>query len=271
MNISKEDIKLLGLSRKELMVLDALREGNTTPALISRATKVSRPAIYEILMRFKDRGIARSTIKNGKLQWALAKEKDLEAELYATKRQLLNIKEGIKEVWGVGDSAVTVHRGAPAIRALVQSMFKDNKDQKVFGIQGDVVDIGWNRIFGVEGTNELNRLIKKNMIIIEGIIPAGWFERQIGLFGKKWAEEFVGRAAITHEIDGRYFKHGGQIFMFQNSLYLMAMNEEIVIEVRNSEIQKMILSLMLFIQENSKKIDVNSIVRNLVEKKIDTP
>ncbi|MAG12232.1 hypothetical protein CL630_00255 [bacterium] len=72
--------------------------------------------------------------------------------------------------------------------------------------------------------------------------------------------------SATHEIDEEYFKHGGQVWVFRNSLYLIAMNEEIIIEVRNSEIQKLILSMFRFIQDNSKKIDVNALLRGLIEK-----
>lgn len=121
-------------------------------------------------------------------------------------------------------------------------------------------------MFGVEGTNELNRFIRKNKIITEGIIPHGWFERQIKLLGRKWAQDFEGRMAITHTIDEEYFKHGGQIWMFKEILYLIAMNEEIIIEVRNSEIQKLVLSMFSFIQDNSEKIDTNELLRKLIDK-----
>jgi len=263
--LSNEQIRLLGLSRKEIRVFDALRSGDTTPLTISGHTKISRPAIYEILQRLKNRGLAKSNIINGKKYWSQAKDRDLEEELYSTKRQLLNIKKGVEEVRGISDSMVVVHRGGPAIRKLLNTIIKDNKDERLYGIQGDVVLIGWNKVFGVEGTNELNREIKKNRIIVEAIVPHGWLERQTKLLGEKWAKNFEGRMAVTHEIDEEYFKHGGQIWVFRNSLYLIAMNEEIIIEVRNSEIQKLILSMFRFIQDNSKKIDVNALLRGLIE------
>ena len=264
MKLSPENIKLLGLSRAEIKVLDALRAEKNTPLLIAEYSKVSRPAVYEILDRLHKRGIVKSNIKNGKKYWSQAKERDLEQELYETKKELFDIEDGVEEVRGLSDSTVVVHRGGEAIRKLLGNLFKEHKDQRFHAIQGDVVVIGWNKIFGIEGTNELNRDIKKNRIIMEGILPYGWFERQTKLLGKKWAEDFEGRAAVTHEIDEEYFDHGGQIFIFRNSLYLMAMNEEIIIEVRNSEIQKLILSMFCFIQDNSRKIDVNRILRELI-------
>lgn len=264
MKLSNKNLKLLGLSPKEIKVLDALIIGNTTPLAIYWFTEISRPAIYEILARLKSRGLIGSYIKDGKTYWRMARNRDIEETIYEAKRQLLGIEEGVEEVRGASDATVIVHRGASAIRALLSSLFKDNKEQKLYAMQGDVVDIGWNKIFGVEGINEINQLIKKNRIITEGIIPEGWFERQFKLLGEEWAEEFVGRAAITHEIEERYFKHGGQVFVFKDSLYLIAMNEEIIIEIRNSEIQKLILAMFRFIEDNSKKIDVNSVLRQLI-------
>jgi len=265
MKLSSEQIRLLGLSRSELRVLDAIYDGRSTPLIITTHTKVSRPAVYEIIERLHGRGLIRSTIRNGKKYWIKAKLQDLEQELYNSKKQLFGIDEGVEEVRGLSDSLVTVHRGDEAIRKLLRGILVENKDTRLSTIQGDAVVIGWNKVFGVEGTNELNRFIKKNRIIVEAIMPFGWFERQTKLLGTKWARDFEGRMSINHEIDEHYFEHGGQIWMFKNSVYFVAMNEEIVIEVRNSEIQRLIMAMFNFIQDNSKKFDVNARLRELIE------
>ena len=100
-------------------------------------------------------------------------------------------------------------------------------------------------------------------------MPFGFFERQTKALGKKWAQDFEGRMAVNHEIDEEYFQHGGQIWIFKKSVYLIAMNEEIIIEVRNSEIQKLLLSMFSFIQDNSQKFDVNARLRKLLGKEED--
>ena len=266
MKFTKEQLRLLGLSRSELLVLCAIYENKDTPLLITAHTKVSRPAIYEILPRLHARGIIRSTIRKGKKYWVPAKLQDIEQALYDTKKQLLNVAEGVEEVRGLSDSLVTVHRGGEAIRKLLRGILKENKNQRLFAIQGDTVVIGWNKVFGVEGTNELNRFIKQNQIIVEGIVPLGWFERQSKIMGQSWLKDFEGRMAINHEISEEYFDHGGQIWMFKNSIYFVAMNEEVVIEVRNSEIQKLIAAMFAFIQDNSRKFDVNARLRQLIAK-----
>lgn len=266
MKLAPAQLEILGLSHTEVKVLDAVWVGQDTPLLIARYTKVSRPAVYEILDRFKKRGLVKTNIRDGKRYWSPAKARDLEEALYSTKRALLRIEEGVEEVRGVSDATVIVHRGGEAIRALIRSMFRDHKHERMYGIQGDLVNIGWNKVFGVDATNELNRWVKSNRIIVEAIVPHGLFERLTARNGVQWARDFEGRAAVTHTIPEEYFEHGGQIFIMKDSLYLLAMNEELVIEVRNSEMQKLILSMFAFIQDHSKKIDVNALLRDLVAK-----
>ena len=48
------------------------------------------------------------------------------------------------------------------------------------------------------------------------------------------------------------------------TIFLMALNEELVIKIRNSEIQKMILSIFEFMQDNSHVVDANELLRTLI-------
>lgn len=259
-----ENLKLLGLSKKEQKVLTALQAGSDTPVKLSKVTDVSRTAIYAILLNLKKRGIVISHIQNGKKHWTLASEREVEETLYATKRTILKIPEGREEVHGLSDASVIIHRGKEAVRKLMNSLLSDHKNERFYGFQGDVAAINWNNVFSVDETNRFNRNIKKNSIIVEAVLPDGWFERQTRELGVEWAKDFEGRATKVNVIDQEYFAHGGQVFIFKQSIYLMALGEELVIEIRNSEIQKMLLAFFKFIQDNSQVIDANELLRKII-------
>ncbi len=265
--IDGKQAKLLDLSHKEIAVLTALQRGYTTPLSISRATKVSRTGAYDILYSLKQRGIVESHINKGRKYWQLVPSRDMEGQFYEAKKALLQIPEGRREVHGVGDTGLIVHRGKESIRKLVFSLFVDSEDERFQSFQGDVSAIGWSRIFTVEETNHLNKLIKKHKTIVEAIGPQGWFEKQTKELGIEWAKEFEGRTTRYNIIPKEYFQHGGQMWVFGDSIYLAAMNEELIIEIRNSEIQKMIQAFFLFIQENSRSIDANALLRKLTGEK----
>lgn len=259
-----ETLKLLGLSKKEQKVLIALQDGVDTPVKLSRETGVSRTAIYAILLNLKKRGVVTSHVTSGRKHFALASERDVEEALYAAKRTLLQIPEGREEVKGLSDSMIIVHRGKESIKKLMDNMFFNHKNERFLGFQGGVSTIGWDKMFTVEETNAYNRAIKKNHMIVESIISHDWFEQQTKLLGTEWAKNFEGRTTRVNTIDTEYFNHGGQLWIFKDSLYLFALNEEIIIEVRNSEIQKMILAIFRFMQENSQVIDANALLRGLM-------
>jgi len=261
---SPEMLRLLGLTKKEEKVLVALQSGTDTPLALSRATKVSRTAVYEILQNLKKRGLAETHIVHGKKHWRLASEREIEGVLYEAKRVLLQIPEGREELHGLSDSSVIVHRGAEAARKLLNDMLSDHKSERFYSFQGTVAAINWDKVFSLQETNAFNRAVKKNHIIAEAILPDGWFEQEAKSLGVTWAKDFEGRTTRVNYIDQEYFQHGGQLFMFRQSIDLISLSEELVIEIRNSEIQRMILSFFKYIQDTSRVIDANAVLRSVI-------
>ena len=259
-----ETLKLLGLSRKAQKVLTALQAGSDTPVKLSKVTDVSRTAVYAILQNLKKRGIVTSRIQNGRKTFTLADGREIEEVLYATKRILLKIPEGREEVHGLSDSSVVVHRGTEAVRKVLNEMLSDNKNERFYGFQGDIAAINWNKVFTIQETNAFNRAIKRNHVIAEAILPEGWFERETKNLGVGWAKDFEGRTTRVNVIDQEYFRHGGQLFIFRESIYLISLGEELIIEIRNSELQRMLLSFFKFIQDNSQVIDANALLRTII-------
>lgn len=264
MKTTDDKLRALGLSPKEEKVLTALRDGANTPLLAARKTGVSRPAVYAILKNLKKRGLAEYHTRSGKKHWQICGERGIDAAIADAKRALLDIPEGRQELYGEADTAIVVHRGEHAIKTLLHDIIEKNKGERLYGYQGSVSQIGWEKFFSVTETNRLNRAIKENGLIVEAIAPENWFEEQVKRAGISWAKDFEGRTTRFNVIDPKYFEHGSQMFIFQKSLYLLALNEDIIIEIRNSEIQKMILALFEFVQDHSRAIDANALLRKLI-------
>jgi len=258
---------ILGLSKKEEKVLLSIQGGENTPLLLSRATKISRTGIYAILQNLKKRGLAKTNIHNGKKYWSLVPVRELEEALYGAKKSLLKIPEGREEIHGLSDSMVVIHRGKEAVKSVLRKIFSEHRNERLYGFQGDTAANNWDNVFTVEETNTLNKLVKRNQFIVEAILPTGWFERETKKLGMSWAKEFEGRMTRTVTIDQSYFDHGAQLFIFKNSIYLIALSEEVIIEIRNSEIQKMLMSLFRFAEDHGTLIDPNSLLRKIIETK----
>ncbi len=263
----REKLKILDLSSKEERVLLALQQGLGTPLSISTSTKVTRPAVYDILSKLKKRGLVASQIKGGKKSWHMVSEGELADTLYEAKKVLLKFSDGKKEMHGVSDSVLTVYRGKDAVRKVILGMLTGRKHERFLGLSDfspSLLDDGWLTVLSASDIHEFNRMVKRNSIIAELVAPSGWIDDHYKAMGDAWAKDYEGRTASSVYIDKKYFGHSGQIFAFNDALYLLAIKDQLVIEIRHSDIQKMILGMYAFIKENGKSIDVNRRLRELM-------
>jgi DNA-binding transcriptional ArsR family regulator len=265
----REKLKILALSSKEEKILLAVIDGLQTPVLISRHTKITRPAVYELLKKLKKRGIVHTRINGGKRFWELVRQEDMDTALYEAKKVLLSISEGTEEVKGLSDGTVIVHRGREAVEALITALPKGHKREWFFALQGVAVQKGWEDVVGQKKINEFNENVQRNEIITKLVVPYDWFENQVQRLGTSagisWLKGFTGRANSAVRIDSEYCDHAGQIFIFKNSLYLMSINEGLVIEIRNSELQKLIKQMFSFVEDHGDKFNMNDEAEKLIK------
>jgi len=88
---------------------------------------------------------------------------------------------------------------------------------------------------------------------------------QINLFGDNWVRGFEGRTAIFNKIPNKYLQYSSQLFIFEDQVYLVSMQEGVFIEIKNSEIAKLILSMVRFIQDHSEILDGNAFLREVIK------
>lgn len=262
----KDPLVILELSPKSVEVVRALQAGSKTPVDISKVTSVSRPAIYEILERLENRGLVKGESVRGKKQWRLSSNVEIQNLIAKAVAEITGNSEERNTPYESKEVGVFVYRGTKAIRDIMRQVFQTHKGETCIGIQGENVYSAWKKLLGVETINEINRDIKANGMINQAIVPVGHFTKVIHTMGEEWARNFEGRAYRVNEIDEEYFNHSAEIFLFKDSVYLLSMSESLVIEIKNSEIQKMILSLLHYVQNTSRVIDGNEMLRNLLAK-----
>ena len=148
------DLPLLGLSKKERIVFSKVRDGMRTPLEIHESTRISRTAVYHILLILSARGLIHRYKEDGKRYVRIANEREMADILYEAKKGLLNFTEGKEEVSGVADSVVIVHRGVEALRACYDEMFSKNKDIRFTGVQGIKAYDHYKEKVGVETINK---------------------------------------------------------------------------------------------------------------------
>jgi DNA-binding MarR family transcriptional regulator len=258
--------KTFGLSKKGAQVLATIQAGYYTPVQISKQTNISRPAIYAILTQLAEQGLVNERTHGNARTWQIASATQINKLLEQAKSEILGSTEEKEVMYHGRDVEIKVYRGAKTISELMRYIFQQHKDEICIGIQGDNVYAGWRDLLGIETINDLNKSIKKNGLINQAIVPQGHYSRAVDTMGIEWAQHFEGRAYRANEIDEMYFNHKGEMFLFKDSVYLISMTEELVIEIKNSHIQKMLLSLVQYVQNTAHVVDGNELLRELMAK-----
>ncbi len=260
----RKKLEILDLSLKEEKVLLAIIEGCGTPLSIASETKVTRPAVYDILLKLKKRGLVNSRIKEGKKTWALVDQRELPSSLYETKKVLLGLSDGREEAQGVDDSLIVLHKGKEAVKKILHDMFVFRRHERFLSLTGVSPISDWSALMTTDEIGNFNKLVKKNGLITELIASHGWIEEHFNAVGKEWATDYEGRTASTVYVDKQYFSHEAQLFAFKDALYLLALGDQLIVEIRHSAIQKMILSMYSFMKDHGEKIDANKLLRDLI-------
>jgi hypothetical protein len=253
---------LLQLSPNEIKVFQSIRNGFCTPLRISRDIAIPRPTVYITLEVLEARMLIGSKKEKGKKVYVITDRDTLEDSLYKAKQYIFQLHEGTDEVKSRGDSMVRIHRGKDAIQKVITSMV-NAKGEILSAIQGHVQATGWETVFGKEIVTTLNKHIKQNNVVTQAIIPHTWMT----LWGKDWAEHFSGRATAQYEVPDKYLKSGAELFIFQNTAYLLALHEETIIEIHNSAIVDMCALFIQYFKDTGKHIRVNEQLTQYISKK----
>ncbi len=257
---------LLQLSPNEMKVFQSIRNGFCTPLRISGDTSIPRPTVYTTLDTLEARMLISSKKEKDKKIYVPTDRDTLEDILYKAKQFIFQLHEGIDEVKSRGDSMVRIHRGKDAIQKVITSMV-NAKGEILSAVQGHAQATGWETVFGKELVTTLNKHIKQNNIVTQAIIPHTWIQENMKLWGTEWAEHFSGRATAQYEIPDTYLKSGAELFIFQNTAYLLALHEETIIEIHNSAIVHMCSLFIQYFKDTGTHVRINDHLAQYIQKK----
>ncbi|MES2470775.1 MAG: helix-turn-helix domain-containing protein [Patescibacteria group bacterium] len=258
---------LLLLTPNEIEVLHYLQgQKASTPVTLAQASGIPRPTVYITLDKLQKRGLVESRKVGRKKTWIKISTEKLLKDIERLKSTLIADDADYRHINLTENTDLAIYQGEKTIIKLFYKLIEKHGKSRLMGIQGDYAGDAWKDTFSVEAINAVNAKIKKVGLITEIITSKDWFERQIKTFGRSWAENFGGRAALVHFIDKKYLDYESQIFIFENQLYLVSMKEKLFIEIKNQQIAKLIISLLKFVEDHSPSVDINKQLESLLSK-----
>lgn len=265
-NFTQSTAVLLNLSQNEQLIFTLL-DNYDTPIELAKHCSIPRPTIYITLDKLTARGLIYKQKHFNKKRWLKNSDEYLERLLKGAGLSLLkNIIKPSEKISVSDNLQISVHKGPKQISELLSGFIKKYPHERMIMISGNEVIDSWNRVLGVKKINAFNRQIKEVGMITELITSQKWFEHQANFFGTEWSKDFEGRSTRVQNIDDKYLDYSSQIFIIKNRVYLVSMEDEVFIEIKNSEIAKLIISLSRFIQDHSSVFDPNALLREIIKK-----
>ncbi len=256
--------ELLKLTSNETVILHLLQIHNqSTPASLAKLCAIPRPTIYITLEKLKERGLAQCRKFQKKKVWDVSDTSVIKEKIENLKETLTPSKGKYNKIHVTDNTDLTIHRGGQAVLNLFAEFAESHNGQRLLGMSGDRSADSWKNVIPVEDINTINARIKKTGLLTEMITSEDWFKQQVDIFGVDWAKNFEGRATQVHFIDAQYLDYDSQMFIFGSKLYLVSMREEVFIEVKNKQIAKLLVSLLNFVKQHSRAVDINQILREM--------
>lgn len=262
------DMDMLSLGKNESIILSLMRrEQEATPLRLAKLCHIPRPTIYITLAKLENRGLVRVRKVNKKKVWQIVDRALIKDKIEDLKNTLTSDKDTYDRIKITDDTDITIHRGSDAIVNLFNGFAENHNGKRLMGMSGSLSAQAWKDVVDLESINTINSTIKDKGLLTEMIANESWFRQQVDMFGESWIEHFTGRATQIHFIESKYLDYESQIFIFGNELYLVSMREKLFIEVKNRQIARLIISLLNFVEDNSRVVDINQILKNMAHKK----
>ncbi len=273
MDWENKTLSILGLNTSERAVLSSIKTAKSIQE-IADDTDLSRTGIKHILTLLIDRDLV-TRYKHGKRSIYLG------IDFSGLARKMENIGQGIKvEQGGVKgvrirtskENEFVIHVGIKEIIPAYSRIASINKDGRVKGLQHhrsykEIVEKASSKLLA-----EFNDAIKKNNIILEGILNEGAYEsyfQEIQADPRKFkgsVESLEGRMADYYVFPDNLFNHDAEIWIFKDTALIINWHEEVAIEITNKNMTGFLNDMFEYVKMGGEKIDHNKKMREILEK-----
>ena len=267
MNSNKTNIEVLGLSKREALIFSALRtREHITVSDLAEKIKIPRTTTSFLLNKLKKRKLAEKISVKNHTEWRLVPREELTKKF----RKILRAFETNADILGgiAGDEIeIEACQGRNNIKRAYRRMLSAGINDRVYAIQGNKSAALSLEKLRKEYFFDLHKETKNKKLIIEGVIS----ESTLQLFQKLGIKELrshLDRLVIAYIIPDEYIDFDMDIIFFGNLLFLINMEKEIVLFIKNETIVSAFKGMLLLAQNAGRKIDLNSYIKKLIEEKL---
>ncbi len=231
-DIPEQAVSLLGLTVYEKKILESITNMGKRVSTIARLTKIPRTSLLYVLKRLKARKLVRSIKQDKQVYW---------------KSALTHILPRINN-----QDTVTL-RGLPSLVDVLKRITDLPTNSRLSGIQPSKSIVQVVKKIPFDELMNVNAIIKKKKLIVEGIVHEGSIGDMIKEFGKEKTQEifngFIGRLEDYVKIPDDFANVESEIYFFNNSAYILNWKKEIGLEIHDPSMVSLLHAMFSCVKE----------------------
>jgi DNA-binding Lrp family transcriptional regulator len=260
---ASEALDILGLTPSERRIIQTTSKMALNVSNIAASTKVPRTSLLYILNKLEKRKLIRRMRVGKRFFW--------KSDIYKSMRKLSNIpassfKSGPN--YSSTNSGIVTYHGVNSILNIFEQMANLPKNSRVYGLEPDNSIKYAIRKNKLSDLLKVNENIKKNALIIEGIVHEKSVSTVINELGvtksRKLFQSFIGRLEDYVKIPDEFADVEAEVWIFNGSAYIINWNKEIAIEITDKDMTSIILAMFSCVKElgtrysQNKKMEIYS-------------
>lgn len=262
---------ILGFSRQETKIWQALEKGSWNVSELAGHTHFPRTTLYTALDSLRRRGLitshrrGKSVVISPLPRQAIS---DILTESALAFNETGNVRMSSKKR---NNSGFTLIYGKKAMLKVWENLAKKGV-KRIFAIQPSRSLIHTISRFAPEEFVRINNAIKKNNIIVDAIIrednlPAYMnFHKNNPSAQKNILRSFLGRMADTTIVKNDFLNNNADLILTSKSAFLMNWENEVGIEIDNTDMIELLRELFNLAKGYGKKLDFNTYIREHLDR-----
>jgi hypothetical protein len=237
MKLSKDVVTLLGLSKKEVAIIDYLDQTPRLASEIGRHVRVPRATLDRMLTKLHKRTlIGRHKYSHRRGGWVSAPFMD--AFTNTTTKEAFTVKSFV---------------GLSAMRQAEYDFTKEYKNIKCYGIQSTRAWRAWHSKLTKEEAAEINRLIGEKNILMDIVITKN-VDREL------LKRAYVGRPSLARTVPESFLPTAFDIETTNKEVFIMNWERLKGISIHDEEMALMFKQLIEFIKQSSEYYNIHAML-----------
>jgi DNA-binding MarR family transcriptional regulator len=248
--LSLEQQNLIGISRKESVLLDTLyTKGSQNTSELAYNTSLPRVTVMRLLKNLRNRNLVKRKEKSREVVWKIENAHDLSERFNKLFGGSINAREHNIALSEVG--RLTIYRGMEEMLESNRILLAAHPGERILAIEPNGI---WKHFsLGSAGEwSEINKLFKQKQILIEMVVEDGFDSVLSKSIPLDLQNTYLSLAVEIRVVPSGVLDSATEILIFRDQVLFTDWAHNVAVEIKNPSTVRVIKAMYRMLQKNGR-------------------